>query len=101
MAGCRSLPHPVPGPRPARRRLVALSGNFERFHPEYSPTASGRWAVGNVMLPEIDDNLKAAHRAPEELERQEAGRSPGSLPKLTIPACGAASTAIAANNHIN
>ncbi len=53
------------------------------------------------MLPEIDDNLKAAHRAPEELERQEAVRSPGSLPKLTIPACGAASTAIAANNHIN
>ena len=54
----------------------------------------------DVLLPEIDDTLKAIDTALEELEREEAVRSPGLgkrdriTPELPIPACGPTGTAV-------
>lgn len=59
---------------PRAAKLAALAGNLERLRLEYTRTARRARALEDVLLPEIEDNLKAIDTALEELEREEAVR---------------------------
>jgi V/A-type H+-transporting ATPase subunit D len=59
---------------PRAARLAALAGNLERLRLEYISTSRRARALEDVLLPEIDDRLKAIDSALEELEREEAVR---------------------------
>ena len=59
---------------PRVARLAAMAGNLERLRSEYSRTSRRARALEDVLLPEIDDHLKAIDIALEELEREEAVR---------------------------
>ncbi|MEA3276656.1 MAG: V-type ATP synthase subunit D [Pseudomonadota bacterium] len=59
---------------PTAARLAALAGNLERLRLEYTRTARRARALEDVLLPEIDETLKAIDTALEELEREEAIR---------------------------
>jgi V/A-type H+-transporting ATPase subunit D len=62
----RLLPHAA--------RLAVLTGNLERLRREYLRTARRARALEDVLLPEIDDTLRAVDSALEESEREEAVR---------------------------
>lgn len=59
---------------PIAARLALLTGNLERLRVEYLRTARRARALEDVLLPEIDDTLRAIDTALEELEREEAVR---------------------------
>lgn len=59
---------------PRAAGLAALAGNLERLRLEYTHTARRARALEDVLLPEIDDTIKAVGTALEELERDEAIR---------------------------
>ncbi|MGA7981535.1 MAG: V-type ATP synthase subunit D [Chromatiaceae bacterium] len=59
---------------PRAARLAVLAGNLERLRLEYTRTARRARALEDVLLPEIDQTLKAVDSALEELEREEAVR---------------------------
>ena len=59
---------------PRAAELAALVGNLERLRLEYTRTARRARALEDVLLPEIEDNLKVIETALEELEREEAVR---------------------------
>ena len=59
---------------PIAARLACLTGNLERLRVEYVRTARRARALEDVLLPEIDDSLRAIDTALEELEREEAVR---------------------------
>jgi V/A-type H+-transporting ATPase subunit D len=59
---------------PLARHLAVIDGNLERLRDEYTRTARRARALEDVLLPEIDDNLKAIDNALEELEREESVR---------------------------
>lgn len=59
---------------PLAARLAILNGNLERLRSEYVRTARRARALEDVLLPEIDDSLRAIDTALEELEREEAMR---------------------------
>jgi len=59
---------------PRASRLAALVGNLERLRREYTRTARRARALEDVLLPEIDDTLRAIESALEELDREEAIR---------------------------
>jgi len=55
-------------------RLSVLAGNLERLRLEYSRTARRARALEDVLLPEIDGNIRYIDAALEELEREEVVR---------------------------
>ena len=55
--------------------LAALAGNLERLREDYARTARRARALEDVLLPELDDTLRAIEGALEELEREEAVRA--------------------------
>jgi len=59
---------------PRAAGLAVLVGNLERLRLEYTRTARRARALEDVLLPEIDDTLRAIDSALEELEREEAIR---------------------------
>lgn len=59
---------------PIAARLALLTGNLERLRLEYVRTSRRARALEDVLLPEIDDALRAIDSALEELEREEAIR---------------------------
>jgi V/A-type H+-transporting ATPase subunit D len=59
---------------PRAAHLAALTGNLERLRLEYARTARRARALEDVLLPEIDQTLKAIDAALEEMEREEAVR---------------------------
>ena len=59
---------------PLASRLAVLTGNLERLRSDYVRTARRARALEDVLLPEIDDSLRAIDTALEELEREEAVR---------------------------
>ena len=59
---------------PIAIRLALLTGNLERLRLEYVRTSRRARALEDVLLPEIDDTLRAIDTALEELEREEAVR---------------------------
>jgi V/A-type H+-transporting ATPase subunit D len=60
---------------PIAGRLAILTGNLKRLHQEYIRTARRARALEDVLLPEIDDTLRAVDSALEELEREESTRA--------------------------
>lgn len=56
---------------PAAADLAATIGNLERLRQDYARTARRARALEDVLLPEIDDTLRAIDAALEELEREE------------------------------
>lgn len=60
---------------PRAAHLAALAGNLERLRGDYARTARRARAMEDVLLPEIDDTLRAIEGALEELEREEAVRA--------------------------
>lgn len=70
-ARCRAL---FRGLIPSAAHLAATIGNLERLRQDYARTARRARALEDVLLPEIDDTLRAIDAALEELEREEAIR---------------------------
>lgn len=70
-ARCRAL---FRGLIPSAAQLAATIGNLERLRQDYVRTARRARALEDVLLPEIDDTLRAIDAALEELEREEAIR---------------------------
>jgi V/A-type H+/Na+-transporting ATPase subunit D len=68
---CRARFHDL---LPRAAQLAVLAGNLERMRREYTRTARRARALEDVLLPEIDETLKAVDAALEELEREEAVR---------------------------
>ncbi|MGE5153374.1 MAG: V-type ATP synthase subunit D [Bdellovibrio bacteriovorus] len=60
---------------PRAAHLAALAGNLERLREDYARTARRARAMEDVLLPELDETLKAVEGALEELEREEAVRA--------------------------
>jgi len=59
---------------PRAAHLAARIGNLERLRSEYTKTARRARALEDVLLPEIDETLRAIDSALEELDREEAVR---------------------------
>jgi V/A-type H+-transporting ATPase subunit D len=59
---------------PRAARLAVLTGNLERLRLEYTRTERRARALEDVLLPEIEDDIKTIDAALEELEREEAMR---------------------------
>ena len=59
---------------PIAQQLAVVDGNLERLRDEYTRTARRARALEDVLLPEIDDSLRAIDNALEELEREESVR---------------------------
>jgi len=59
---------------PRAARLAARVGNLERLRSEYTRTARRARALEDVLLPEMDETLRAIDSALEELDREEAVR---------------------------
>jgi V/A-type H+-transporting ATPase subunit D len=60
---------------PRIARLAAMVGNLQRLRADYARTARRARALEDVLLPEIDDTLRAVESALEELEREEVVRA--------------------------
>jgi V/A-type H+-transporting ATPase subunit D len=54
--------------------LATLAGNLERLRLEYRRTARRARALEDVLLPEVEERIKAVETALEELDREEAIR---------------------------
>lgn len=59
---------------PLAAQLAAMTGNLERLSHEYSRTARRARALEDVLLPELEQELKSIDTALEEQEREEAIR---------------------------
>lgn len=59
---------------PIALELAVIDGNLERLREEYIRTARRARALEDVLLPEIDQDLRSIDTALEELEREEAVR---------------------------
>jgi len=59
---------------PIALQLAVIDGNLERLRDEYIRTARRARALEDVLLPEIDQDLRSVDTALEELEREEAVR---------------------------
>ncbi len=59
---------------PRAAHLATRAGNLERLRMEYIRTARRARALEDVLLPEMDETLKAVDAALEELDREEAIR---------------------------
>lgn len=59
---------------PIALQLAVIDGNLERLREEYIRTARRARALEDVLLPEIDQDLRSVDTALEELEREEAVR---------------------------
>ena len=59
---------------PLAARLAAMTGNLERLSFEYGRTARRARALEDVLLPELEQELKIIDTALEEQEREEAIR---------------------------
>jgi V/A-type H+-transporting ATPase subunit D len=59
---------------PLAAQLAAMTGNLERLSHEYSRTARRARALEDVLLPELEQELKSIDTAREEQEREEAIR---------------------------
>jgi V/A-type H+-transporting ATPase subunit D len=59
---------------PLAARLAALTGNLERLSHEYQRTSRRARALEDVLLPELEQALRAIDTALEEQEREEAIR---------------------------
>ncbi len=68
---CRAAFHDLV---PRAAHLATLAGNLERLRMEYIRTARRARALEDVLLPEMDETLKAVDAALEELDREEAIR---------------------------
>jgi V/A-type H+/Na+-transporting ATPase subunit D len=60
---------------PRAAHLAARAGNLERLREDYARTARRARAMEDVLLPELDETLRAVEGALEELEREEAVRA--------------------------
>jgi V/A-type H+-transporting ATPase subunit D len=60
---------------PRAARLAALERNLERLREDYARTARRARALEDVLLPELDDTLRAIEGALEESDREEAVRA--------------------------
>jgi V/A-type H+-transporting ATPase subunit D len=60
---------------PRAAQLAALVGNLERLREDYARTARRARALEDVLLPELDDTLRAIEGALEESDREEAVRA--------------------------
>ncbi|CRI66603.1 V-type ATP synthase, subunit D [Thiocapsa sp. KS1] len=60
---------------PRAARLAAMVANLQRLRADYARTARRARALEDVLLPEIDDTLRAVESALEELEREEVVRA--------------------------
>jgi V/A-type H+-transporting ATPase subunit D len=60
---------------PRAARLAAMVGNLQRLRADYARTARRARALEDVLLPEIDETLRAVESALEELEREEVVRA--------------------------
>jgi V/A-type H+-transporting ATPase subunit D len=60
---------------PRIARLGAMVGNLQRLRADYARTARRARALEDVLLPEIDETLRAVESALEELEREEIVRA--------------------------
>lgn len=75
--------HPSPEAEECRRRFVelqrlaaplaALAGNLERLMREYRRTSRRARALHDVLLPELDQDVRDVETRLEELEQEEAG----------------------------
>lgn len=59
---------------PLAAHLAAVTGNLERLSHEYARTARRARALEDVLLPELEQELKTIDTALEEQEREEAIR---------------------------
>jgi V/A-type H+-transporting ATPase subunit D len=64
---------------PLCAQLAAMTGNLERLSHEYSRTARRARALEDVLLPELEQELRAIDTALEEQEREEAIRARAQL----------------------
>jgi V/A-type H+-transporting ATPase subunit D len=60
---------------PLAAQLAAMTGNLERLSFEYNRTARRARALEDVLLPELEQELKFIDTALEEQEREEAIRA--------------------------
>jgi V/A-type H+-transporting ATPase subunit D len=60
---------------PRAARLACLVGNLERLREDYARTARRARALEDVLIPEIEETLRAVDAALEELDREESGRA--------------------------
>ncbi len=60
---------------PRLARLAAMAANLERLRTDYAHTARRARALEDVLLPEVEEQLKTVETALEELEREEAIRA--------------------------
>lgn len=60
---------------PRAVRLAAMVANLERLRVDYARTARRARALEDVLLPEIQDDIRFIEGALEELEREEAVRA--------------------------
>ena len=60
---------------PRIARLAAMVGNLQRLRADCARTARRARALEDVLLPEIDETLRAVESALEELEREEVVRA--------------------------
>lgn len=60
---------------PRAARLAAMAANLERLRADYARTARRARALEDVLLPEIQDDIRFVEGALEELEREEAVRA--------------------------
>lgn len=60
---------------PVAAELAATGRNLRRLHREYARTARRARALEDVLLPEVDETLRAVDTALEEHEREEAIRA--------------------------
>ncbi|WP_373509694.1 V-type ATP synthase subunit D [Thiocapsa sp.] len=60
---------------PRVARLAAMVANLQRLRADYARTARRARALEDVLLPEIDETLRAVESALEELEREEVVRA--------------------------
>ena len=60
---------------PRAARLAAMAANLERLRADYARTARRARALEDVLLPEIQDDIRFIEDDLEELEREEAVRA--------------------------
>ena len=55
--------------------LAAVAGNLERLRADYARTARRARALEDVLLPEVDEQLRTLETVLDELAREESGRA--------------------------
>ena len=70
----RSCRERFAGLLPLAARLAAMTGNLERLSHEYGRTSRRARALEDVLLPELEQELRVIDTALEEQEREEAIR---------------------------